>query len=178
LLGWSEPWNHLPRYGGDARDGRKSISFSPCTGDAGLVAFLFATRLVASACHAQLPDITTTQRPEPEVGDEGVQTMFPHFIEGRFLEFGPDEFHLSDSSAVLRRIFRPEQLSALLPEETGRVLTLYTGFQLTKTSEILVDVEETGGLGLSAALGIAGFPDLDAVPDPTLSDNSKAALRH
>jgi high affinity Mn2+ porin len=53
---------------------------------------------------------------------------------------------------------------------TSRVLTLYSGFQITKQLEILVDVESAGGAGLSSALGIAGFTNLDVVRNPTLGD--------
>jgi high affinity Mn2+ porin len=51
---------------------------------------------------------------------------------------------------------------------TSRVLTLYTGLRLTRNTEILLDLEETGGGGLSQALGIAGFTNLDVVRNPTL----------
>lgn len=52
---------------------------------------------------------------------------------------------------------------------TSRVLTLYTGFRLTDTTDFFFDVEETGGNGIGAALGIAGYPNLDVVRNPTLS---------
>jgi high affinity Mn2+ porin len=45
----------------------------------------------------------------------------------------------------------------------SRVETLFTGLQLTRGLELLVDVEDATGHGLSTTLGIAGFPDLDAV---------------
>jgi hypothetical protein len=48
------------------------------------------------------------------------------------------------------------------------VLTLYTGIQLTKTTEILVDIESAGGRGISDAFGLAGFTNLDVVRNPTL----------
>jgi high affinity Mn2+ porin len=48
------------------------------------------------------------------------------------------------------------------------VLTLYTGARLNNSTEILFDVEETNGGGLSDALGIAGFTNLDVVRNPTL----------
>jgi high affinity Mn2+ porin len=41
--------------------------------------------------------------------------------------------------------------------------------QLGRSTEVLVDGEEAGGLGLSSALGLAGFTDLDAVRDPSLT---------
>lgn len=50
----------------------------------------------------------------------------------------------------------------------SRVLTLYTGFQVTKNLEILVDVESAGGRGLSDALGIAGYTNVDVVRNPQL----------
>jgi high affinity Mn2+ porin len=51
---------------------------------------------------------------------------------------------------------------------TSRVLTLYTGAQLTSRLEALVDIESAGGRGVSDALGLAGFTDLDVVRNPDL----------
>jgi high affinity Mn2+ porin len=51
---------------------------------------------------------------------------------------------------------------------TSRVITLYTGFRITRRLEILADVESAGGTGLSNALGIAGFTNVDVVRNPTL----------
>src|SRR6202042_317799 len=53
---------------------------------------------------------------------------------------------------------------------TSRVETLYTGFQITPRLEILADVESAGGAGLSSALGIAGFTNVDVVRNPTLGE--------
>ena len=53
---------------------------------------------------------------------------------------------------------------------TSRVETLYTGFQITQKLEILADIESAGGAGLSNALGIAGFTNVDVVRNPTLSE--------
>jgi high affinity Mn2+ porin len=54
---------------------------------------------------------------------------------------------------------------------TSRVETLYTGFDITKNLEILCDVESAGGAGLSSALGIAGFTNVDVVRNPTLGED-------
>jgi hypothetical protein len=51
---------------------------------------------------------------------------------------------------------------------TSRVQTLYTGVRATKRLEFLLDVESAGGGGLSDALGIAGFTNVDVVRNPTL----------
>jgi carbohydrate-selective porin OprB len=51
------------------------------------------------------------------------------------------------------------------PAQTAnsRVETLYTGLALTSHLELLVDIEDATGHGLSNTLGVAGFPNLDAV---------------
>ena len=62
--------------------------------------------------------------------------------------------------------FQPDKEHA-----TSRVETLYTGFQITKQLEILFDIESAGGAGLSNALGIAGFTNVDVVRNPTLGED-------
>jgi hypothetical protein len=42
----------------------------------------------------------------------------------------------------------------------SRVLTLYTGIKLARWTEFVFDAEEAGGKGLSSALGIAAFTNL------------------
>lgn len=64
----------------------------------------------------------------------------------------------------------PNSFSPAKEHATSRVETLYTGFQITKHLEILADVESAGGAGLSNALGIAGFPNVDVVRNPSLPE--------
>lgn len=59
--------------------------------------------------------------------------------------------------------FRPDDHSAV-----SLVATLYAGYELTPTTAILVAGESAAGGGLSDALGIAGFTNLDVVRNPTL----------
>ncbi|MEO8549315.1 MAG: carbohydrate porin [Kofleriaceae bacterium] len=48
------------------------------------------------------------------------------------------------------------------------VVTAYAGYELTPNTAIVVAGESAGGTGLSSALGIAGFTNLDVVRNPTL----------
>jgi high affinity Mn2+ porin len=57
----------------------------------------------------------------------------------------------------------------------SRVLTLYTGVRLTRWTEFIFNAEEAGGKGLSAALGMAGFTNLDVVRNPALGQQVYAA---
>lgn len=63
----------------------------------------------------------------------------------------------------------PNSLQPGAEHATSRVLTLYTGARLTKYLDFLFDLEEAGGGGLSQSLGVAGFPNLDVVRNPSLS---------
>src|SRR5262249_55414214 len=53
-------------------------------------------------------------------------------------------------------------------DETSFVATVYAGYELTPTTAIMVAAESAGGGGLSTALGLAGFTNLDVVRNPTL----------
>ncbi len=57
----------------------------------------------------------------------------------------------------------------------SRVLTLYTGVKLTRWTEFIFNAEEAGGKGVSEALGIAAFTNLDVVRNPSLGQGVYAA---
>ena len=46
--------------------------------------------------------------------------------------------------------------------------TVYAGFEITSTTSIVIAGESAGGGGLSDALGLAGFTNLDVVRNPSL----------
>lgn len=118
---------------------------------------------------AQIPDITTGQRPQqPEVVDETVQTMFPHFKEGRFWVSGQANAIYQTHPPFHADYSGPNSLKPDYEKAISHIVTLYTGFQFSKSGEILLDFEHAGGLGLSGTFGVAGFPNLDATRDPTL----------
>jgi hypothetical protein len=59
--------------------------------------------------------------------------------------------------------------------KTSLLGTLYTGVQATRHTEILFHLESTGGRGISQALGLAGFTNLDVVRNPTLGSTPYVA---
>jgi len=63
----------------------------------------------------------------------------------------------------------PHSLSPEAQDATSHVFTLFTGLRLSSTTELLCDVQETGGHGIGEALGLAGFTNLDVVRNPLLS---------
>jgi high affinity Mn2+ porin len=46
---------------------------------------------------------------------------------------------------------------------TTHVLTLYTGYELTHTTEVFADLEDATGGGIGSAFGLAGYTNLDSV---------------
>lgn len=67
----------------------------------------------------------------------------------------------------------PNSFTAPFEYKASEVGTLYLGFQLNSRpryeTEVLYDEENAGGRGLSQALGLAGFTNLDVVRNPNLS---------
>jgi len=95
-------------------------------------------------------------------------TMFPHPDDSRWWLSGQvnliSQLHGQFTSPYQGdNSLRPEAEQAL-----SRLWTIYTGVTLPGHTELLFDVESAGGRGLSDALGLAGFTNLDVVRNPTL----------
>ena len=95
--------------------------------------------------------------------------MFPHLESDRIWISGQANFVSQWHPRFHSPYSAPNSLSAEAQDATSRVFTLFTGLRLTDSTEFICDVQETGGNGLGAALGVAGFPNLDVVRNPTLS---------
>lgn len=63
----------------------------------------------------------------------------------------------------------PNSFNGAEEQAISRLLTLYTGYQLNGTTELVLDAESTGWSGLSQGLGLAGYVNLDVVRNPQLS---------
>lgn len=95
--------------------------------------------------------------------------MFPHPESDRIWISGQANFISQWHPGFHSPYQGPNSLSPQAQDATSRVLTLFTGLRLSKNSELLCDVQETGGHGIGEALGLAGFTNLDVVRNPTLS---------
>jgi high affinity Mn2+ porin len=113
---------------------------------------------------------TPPEAPVP-MADEAL-TMFPHSDTSRFLVTGQANiifqahapFH-SPYEGVNSLLSRGEYKTSLLG-------TLFLGAQIIKApkanTDFILDIESSGGRGISEALGLAGFTNLDVVRNPTL----------
>ena len=69
----------------------------------------------------------------------------------------------------------PQSFRPTAEHAVSRVLTLYTGVRVTRAWNVLFDLESAGGAGLSDALGLAGFTNLDVVRNPSLGSRPYVA---
>lgn len=105
------------------------------------------------------------EQPKP---DEGPTTIFPHSDDARWWISGQVNIVFQAHPGFRALYSGPNSLDPEPEIATSSVTTLYTGFELTETTEVLFDVEAVQGGGLSDALGLAGFTNLDVVRNPTL----------
>lgn len=93
--------------------------------------------------------------------------LFPHPAQSWYVA-GQANYIYQAHGAFPAPYSGPNSLVNTPEDALSRVLTLYAGWQADPHFELLADVEETGGQGLSQVLGMAGFPNLDAVRNPAL----------
>ncbi len=95
--------------------------------------------------------------------------MLPHFKDTRFWLTGQANFIFQTHPPFPAPYSGTQSLSPNYEKATSRVMTLYTGVRLNNSTELLVDIEEAGGMALSQGFGLAGNTDLDIVRNPLLS---------
>jgi high affinity Mn2+ porin len=130
------------------------------------------TFLLPAVSRAQDPQSEQTPAPpDAETGPatDPIPVMFPHPETDRIWISGQANI-ISQWHPAFRSPYQGRNsLSPEAQDASSRVLTLYTGLRLTDTTELLCDVQETGGHGIGEAFGLAGFTNLDVVRNPALS---------
>lgn len=127
--------------------------------------FVFCQNVVA-------PDSSAPQNPsQGQTGEQPPAAQPPKpetSFWNRFWVSGQANFIRQQHGSFYAEYNGPNSFRNAAEHATSRVLTLYTGFQITSHLEILADVESAGGAGLSNALGLAGFTNVDVVRNPEL----------
>src|SRR5689334_3620633 len=123
-------------------------------------------------CLLFLGNVALGQEPassgQSTASDEPVLTMFPHSNSTRWWISGQDNIILQWHPSFIAKYSGPNSFRAHAEHAVSNVATLYTGLQLTHTTEVFMHFESASGGGLSDALGLAGFTNLDVVRNPTL----------
>ncbi|MGA8072482.1 MAG: carbohydrate porin [Candidatus Acidiferrales bacterium] len=133
-----------------------------------LLAVAACTPVVCAQDAPAAPAGQTAPSDAPDSSSDSAVTLFPHSETSRFWVSGQANIILQWHPAFHAAYSGPNSFRSPGENDTSKVYTLYTGFALTHTTEIFVDAESAGGHGLSEALGIAGFTNLDVVRNPAL----------
>jgi hypothetical protein len=138
-----------------------------------------ADPLLAFSQEASRPSGSASDTPSAgSEGQEGDQpstmlTMAPHSESARYWVSGQVNSILQVHGHFHSPYEGPNSLIDDFETKASEVATLYLGYQLFKNSryntDFIVDLENTGGRGISQALGLAGETNLDVVRNPTLS---------
>jgi high affinity Mn2+ porin len=111
----------------------------------------------------------------PDENPPDIETMFPHLTDTRYWLSGQANFIFQTHPDFPAPYSGPNSLQPNYEKALSRVLTLYTGARLNDSTELLLDIEETGGSALSTGLGLAGDTNLDIVRNPSLSKSPYVA---
>jgi hypothetical protein len=124
------------------------------------VAVLVAAALVTLAISARAQDTPAVEPP--------TLTVLPHDGSAWWWLSGQVNVIFQSHAAFDSPYEGPNSFRHTSEHATSNLLTLYTGARLGRGWEVFADVESAGGRGLSDALGLAGFTNLDVVRNPTL----------
>ena len=106
---------------------------------------------------------------DPATAGTGTEiTVWNHSLMGPYWISGQANIILQAHPAFHAPYSGPNSLRPRGEYKTSLLGTLYTGIEVGKHTELLLDVESTGGRGISQALGLAGFTNLDVVRNPNL----------
>ena len=90
-------------------------------------------------------------------------TIFPHTQTGRYWISGQANVILQGHGAFRAKYSGPNSLTDWAQNATTHLLTLYTGYELSQSTEVFADIEDATGNGIADTVGLAGFVNLDAV---------------
>src|ERR1019366_9267580 len=126
-----------------------------------LAALVCLVILAAVAWAQDAPaDTSTPDAPTPR------DTFFEHSNTAKWWVSGQANIVFQAHGDFYAAYSGPNSLQDTSEHATSRVMTLFTGYQFNPDSILYLDVEEAGWGGISGALGLAGFINLDVVRNP------------
>ena len=132
--------------------------------------FCFAFVCLATPLHASAqnsaPDNPDAQAAAPapaESAPEDTLTVFPHSETSRYWISGQANIILQWHPSFPAQYTGTNSLTPGAQSATTHVLTLYSGYELSDTTEVFADAEYATGGGIGHAFGLAGYTNLDSV---------------
>lgn len=94
---------------------------------------------------------------------DDVETTFPHTLTGRYWISGQANIIVQGYEAFKAQYSGPNSLTNWSQSATTHLLTLYTGYELSQSTEVFADIEDATGNGVGNQDGLAGYVNLDVV---------------
>jgi len=111
----------------------------------------------------QPQDQAPSQSGADDSGASDPLTVFPHSVTSRYWISGQANVILQWHPKFRAKYNGPNSFTPWAQSATTHVLTLYTGYELTRDTEVFADLEDATGNGVGNADGIAGYVNLDSV---------------
>lgn len=131
-----------------------------------------AKRWLQSSAQSQIADSSPSLALNSPPPNEDRLTFFPHSNTARYWVSGQANSIYQMHGNFHSPYQGPNSFTAPFQYKASEVGTLYLAYQLNKNpryeTEAIYDEENAGGRGLSQALGLAGFTNLDVVRNPNL----------
>jgi high affinity Mn2+ porin len=105
---------------------------------------------------------------QPDKSARDTPTVFPHSESSSFWLSGQMNFIYQGHGNFTSPYQGPHSLRSNSEAQLSRVFTLFSGWRTSGSTEFLLDLESAGGRGISDALGLAGYSNLDVVRNPEL----------
>ena len=103
-----------------------------------------------------------------DASDLPATTMFEHSKTSASWISGQDNIIFQAHPGFPAKYSGPNSFRNTAEDATSNVATLYLGLSARRSTELFLNVESASGGGLSDALGLAGFTNLDVVRNPEL----------
>jgi hypothetical protein len=146
-----------------------------------LASLILAPALAAAQAISSLPSAPQPQ-PQQQLAQQSIPQVAPENapIVTMATHHGNDRYWLSGQANIIFQGNLPfhspyvgtNSFRGASEYKTSLLGTLYTALRPTRSirynTDFLLDLESSGGRGLSQALGLAGFTNLDVVRNPTL----------
>jgi hypothetical protein len=146
-----------------------------------LASLILAPALAAAQATSSLPSAPQPQ-PQQQLAQQSIPQVAPENapIVTMATHHGNDRYWLSGQANIIFQGNLPfhspyvgtNSFRGASEYKTSLLGTLYTALRPTRSirynTDFLLDLESSGGRGLSQALGLAGFTNLDVVRNPTL----------
>jgi high affinity Mn2+ porin len=122
---------------------------------------------LAQSSNSQDRDAGNQGSPKTEQGSEkDRETIFPHPEMSRWWLSGQINL-IGQGHGDFRALYSgPNSLKATGEIAGSRIFTLYTAARLNHSSDVVFDLEEASGNGISNSLGLAGYTNIDVVRVP------------